>query len=181
MSKVHDLLNNLTSNFISFLDFHLQNRELTFEDFDNCQRVKLGNATIALLYTWKNDYILRITAPMLGFECNDQDFQAIIQSKSEITHELLIRMYRDFLVRLQGTEYIKIEDEQDFRDAYSYPLDVLILGSVVQVASIQVGHCFYYDEHHSIRLFNPRTDEFLWSEPGTVFQVITSFTELYES
>ena len=92
MNKFQTLTIKLCDNIISFYDFHLRNSGFAFEfqdfediesdNFKKVERVKLGTATIGLLYTDNsNEMVLRITSPMLGFECGDVEYSCSVSDK----------------------------------------------------------------------------------------------------
>ena len=188
---------NFIDNILAFYEFHLRNSEYAFkfEDWilrtdsdrfpsDEIRRVehlKLGSTTIGLLYSYKNgEMVLRITSPMLGIESGCVEYSCSVSDKSKIDADLIMDCYKKMSLEIVEIELELIQDEQDFRDTFVHPLEISILGNCVCVGGIQVGHVFYYDSDHSIRLFNPKNEEFTWCEPGTAFQVLTTFCEMYD-
>ncbi len=88
--------------------------------------------------------------------------------------------YKKLYSQIHEIELELIQDETDFRDTFVHPLEISILGNCVSVNGIFVGNCFYYDSDHCIRLVHPNTDEFTWCNPGTAYQVLTTFCEMYD-
>ena len=199
MNYFQTLTINLCDNILAFYEFHLRNTEnaFKFEDWilrtdsdrfpsDEIRRVehlKLGSTTIGLLYSYKNgEMVLRITSPMLGFECGDVEYSCSVSDKSKIDADLIMDCYKKLYGQIHEIELELIQDETDFRDTFVHPLEISILGNCVSVGGIFVGNVYYYDDDHCIRLvhFDGIDHVFTWCTPGTAFQVLTSFCEMYD-